>query len=169
MSKNPFKLVAHLWRWLWAKRSEAAQLDYRDAYMAQLVLEILQMNTGREFVYAPLYNLRPIHPTDNRENTIQAVKKRAETVKSIANEWKRQKTISKELMAEVLPSATFIRAIEDGEGGYYTFEGNGRVAALLQVFKPEDAIEIELDLYHPMFEKQARKKIRRLRKMHKMR
>lgn len=160
------KRISH---WLWSKRSEVAQMDYRDAFMAHLVLEIIQTSVNNDFNYASLYELHPIHPVDNRENTIKATNERAKKIQKSAERLLGEQKVSKESLAQVLPSTTYIRAIPDGNNGYYTFEGNGRVAALKQVFIPEDNISIELDVYHPKKLKQSQRKVRKLRKMFGMR
>lgn len=166
--KKLFEEIKRLFNWLWAKRSEAAQLDYRDAFMGHLVLEIMQTSIKNEFKLIKLHESRAIHPTDNRENTIKATNERAELIREQKETLLQNPMFSKEVIAELMPSATYIRAIEDGKGGYFTFEGNGRVAALKQVFDPQDEVEIEVDLYHPKKLKRSQKKIRKLRKMHRM-
>lgn len=155
-----------LWQWFWSKRSEIAQMDYRDALMAQLVLEILQTSIKHEFRYVPLFNCKPIHPTDNRENTFQATQARVDVIQARKEELLQTRLLSKEIIAELMPSATYIRGIPYQEDHCFTIEGNGRVAALKQVFSPEDRIEIELDLYYPKKLERSQKKILKLRKMH---
>jgi len=160
--------ISRLWNWLWGKKDEVTQMDYRDAYMAHLVLDILQTSQRNEFVMVPLNKIFPIHPTDNRENTIQATNKRAEIIEEYKPELLKMKRLSKERLAELMPSATYMRAISKNAHEYYSFEGNGRIAALKQVFSDHDGIEIEMDIYHPKNIKRSRKKIRKLRKLHGM-
>jgi hypothetical protein len=160
--------LSRLWDWLWSKRSEVAEMDHRDAYMAHVVLEILQTSSSNEFMFVPLYQTIPIHPTHNRENTVEAVNKRAKAISERKQEILKKGRISKELLSELMPSATYIRAIESGDGGYFTFEGNGRVAALKQVFSPHDKIQIELNIFYPKKVKKSQQKIIKLRRMHSM-
>ncbi len=160
--------VERLWNWIWGKRNEVKDLDHRDVFMGHIVLEILQTSTKNEFQLIPLYNLLPIHPVNNRESTIQATKERAQKVEHYKAKILEKKKMTKEDLAEVLPSATFIRAIEDKDGTYATFEGNGRIAALKSVFRPQDEIEIEVDVYYPKKIKRSQKKLKKLRKMYNL-
>jgi len=157
-----------LWNWIWGKRHEAKDLDHRDVFMGHIVLEILQTSKKNAFVSIPLFQLKPIHPTNNRATTVKATRERAEKIKAYKADLLNVKMISKERLAELMPSATYIRAIKDADESYATFEGNGRVAALKEVFTPEDDIQIEVDVYYPKKLKRSQKKIKKLRKMYKI-
>lgn len=161
-------MFKRLWHWLWGKRNELGDLSYKDAFMAQIVLEITAVGTPHEFRFIPLHQTKYIHPVDNREPTVQATKERAAVIAKRKDELLGIKQLSKELIAELMPSATYLRAIQDKDGQYVTFEGNGRVAALKQVFDPADNIEIEVDFYAPTKPKQILKNIHKLRRMHNL-
>ncbi len=160
--------LTRLWNWCFSKKDEVFELSYKDAFMAHIVLEIMTNPSNQEFVYAPLNDLHSIHPVDNRENTIEATKKRTAIVEKEKTRLLALKQINKETIAEILPSATYIRAVKNGENGYYTFEGNGRVAALQNVLSSSDGITIELDLFTPRKPRRVLRYIRKLRKLHGM-
>ncbi len=165
---NIIEEAKRIWNWLFAKRSELAQLGYKDAFMAHIVIEIMQKNRGHEFKYCPLYSLDPIHPVDNRENALKATKQRADDIRPHKSKLLKMGRLSKEVLAEYLPSATYARVVPMSEDRFVTFEGNGRVAALKMVFAPEDNIEIEVDVYYPKRPRRIRRKIKKLRAMHGM-
>ncbi|MBT3230221.1 hypothetical protein HN358_00345 [Candidatus Uhrbacteria bacterium] len=158
--------IKQIWNWLFSKRSEFLQLGYKDAFMAQIVMEILQNNIKHDFEYCKLYKLDPIHPVDNRENAMQATKDRAEKLKPHKSLLLKKRKLSKEDLAKYLPSATYMRAVPMQDNRYVTFEGNGRIAALKQVFSTEDKIEIELEIFQPKHKRRIQKKINKLRAMH---
>lgn len=149
--------IKRLWEWLYGKRTEVAQMDHRDAYMGKIVLEILQTSTENKFQYIPLYNLKPIHPVDNRENTIKATQERASKVSEYKEKILKTKKVSKELISEILPSATYIRAIPADDEYFYSIEGNGRIAAFLKNFSKDDNISLEVDVYYPKKLKSSQK------------
>lgn len=157
-----------LWNWLYGKKDEVGEMDHRDVFMGHIVSELLLTSTHNDFAFVQLYQLKPIHPVDNRENTIKATQERAKKIVQYKDRLLRSQKMTKEDLAEILPSATYIRAIQDTDGSYATFEGNGRIAALKQVFSPEDNLEIEVDVYHPKKIKRTQKKLAKLRKMYGM-
>ena len=158
--------VQRVCRWLYSKRSELAQVQYRDFLMAHIIFEILRTSTRQEFKFITLYHLNPIHPVNNRENTIRFTQERVKNVLKHKNSLLKKREISKEDMIEILPSANYVRAIQSKKGSYYTFEGNGRIAALKEVFLQEDKIEVEVCVYYPKNLKRALAKIKKLKKMY---
>lgn len=160
--------VNRLWGWVSSKTGELHQLDHRDAYMAHLVLQILQTSKANSFAYVDLSDLHPLHPTDNRENTVAAIEKRAAVIEKRKDALLEKKHLSKEVIAELMPSATYIRVISRSKGGFVTFEGNGRVAALNHVFVPSDGIRVEVDVYHPKRLRNIERMVKKLHKMHGM-
>lgn len=165
---NIINEIKRLWNWFYEKRSEVAQMDHKDAFMGKIVFEILQTSTKNEFIFIPLHSLIAIHPVDNRENTIKATKKRAKKVAQYKKELLKTKKISKEKIAEILPSATYIRAIPAPHGNYYSIEGNGRIAAFLQNFDKQDNIKLEIDVYYPKNLEKSQTDIQKLRKMYEL-
>lgn len=169
---NPVgKIVAEIKQilnWLFAKRSEVLQMNYKDALLAHIIVEIVQSNKKHQFEYCDLYKLDLVHPVDNRENTIQATKERANKLKPHKAKLLKKNKLSKEDLARYLPSATYARAVPTKRGRYITFEGNGRVAALKQVFAPEDKIQIELEIFYPKHPRRVQRRINKLRALHGM-
>lgn len=76
--------------------------------------------------------------------------------------------MSKELLAELLPSLTYVRVIHANDDRFYCFEGNGRIAALKSVFTPQDNLLVEVEVFFPKNARRSIKKIQKLRKLHKM-
>jgi hypothetical protein len=128
----------------------------------------LQTSKANSFAYVDLSDLHPLHPTDNRENTVEAIAKRAAVIEERRDALLEKKRISKEMIAELMPSATYIRVIPRAKGGFVTFEGNGRVAALNAVFSSSDDIRIEVDVYHPKRQRKIERMVKKLHKMHGM-
>ncbi len=160
--------IKRIWNWLYAKRSEVAQMNYRDAFMAHVVFEILQPGTPHAFEFVPLDKLLRIHPVDNRENTRDATARRIKQVEEHADSLRKKKRLSKDDIAQVLPSATYMRAVPGDGGVFYAFEGNGRVAALKASLHTSDRIEVEIDVFRPKKFTRTIKKIEKLRRMHGM-
>jgi len=160
--------IKKVWNWLFAKRSELFQMNHKDALMAHIVVDIMQNSKKHGFKYCKLHSLDPIHPVDNRKNTIRATQERVNKLKPYRNKLLKRRKLSKEDLSKYLPSATYARAIPTSEGRHFTFEGNGRIAALKQIFTPQDNIEIELDVYYPRHGRKVRRNIKKLRAMHGM-
>ncbi|MBT4856652.1 hypothetical protein HON52_00490 [Candidatus Uhrbacteria bacterium] len=167
MFKRIISELKRVWSWLGGKRSEIHQLNYKDAFMAHLVLEIMQTSPKPKTKVVPLYSLIPIHPVDNREATIESTKKRAGILATHKKKILKEGSMTKELSAKYLPSLTYIRGVSSGSE-YYTFEGNGRVAALKAVFLKNDNLDIEIEVFQPKKQGKAIKKIKKLRRMHRM-
>ena len=56
--------------------------------------------------------------------------------------------MTRELLAKHLPSISWMKVVEHSPGGYTAFEGNGRLAAMQEVFSPADGIKVEVEQYH---------------------
>ena len=41
-----------------------------------------------------------------------------------------------------------MKVVEPEPGAYIAFEGNGRLAAMQEVFSPEDGMRVEVEQYH---------------------
>ncbi|MGO1003007.1 hypothetical protein [Lysobacter sp. CA196] len=50
---------------LLGKRSEVAALDYKDAYLAKVVMDIHRLRSGKAQAMVPLRALHPMHFSDN--------------------------------------------------------------------------------------------------------
>ncbi|MBT6253790.1 hypothetical protein HOI83_00970 [Candidatus Uhrbacteria bacterium] len=155
-----FTMINNIWKWLYSKRNEVAQLQYRDLLMAQIVMEIMNVNDGNGFEYLPLDSLRQLHPVDNREDTIASTELRSKTIERKRKALIKKKRLSKEDVAELMPSVTYMRAIP-AKDGYIVFEGNGRLVALQNVLSGHGVL-VELDVYRPTRHAAILRKIKRL-------
>ena len=160
--------ISRIWRWLHGKRSEISQLTYKDAFMAHLVLEIMQTIPAPSNKTIPLYAIDPIHPVDNRDNTVKATKEREKKLEKNKARIIKTGGMTKALMAELMPSLTYVRVVPTDDDRYYCFEGNGRIAALKAVFSKHDQLSVEVDVFLPKKSRRSIKKIEKLRKLHKM-
>jgi len=136
--------------------------------MARLVLEIMQTSPKPTSQYIPLSAINPIHPTDNRESTVKATRERATILAVNKERFLKTSKITKTAMAELMPSLTHIRVVSAGNGQFFCFEGNGRIAALKTIFTNEDRLHVEVDVFQPKRQKRVLRNIRRLRAMHNM-
>ena len=109
-------------------------------------MDIHRKKTAKERVRVPLDSLHPVHVLD-RENALEATRRRAETLREHRQRLLEGKVMSFELLAEVLPSVSWIKVVAHGADGYIAFEGNGRLAAMKEVFSPEDGMEVEVEEY----------------------
>jgi len=119
--------------------------------MGKTVSDIHRLQNSMKFILVELYRLHPIHPID-RKTAQDQVDARAEAALKakdiiVAND----RNISESLLEDneslkALKSVTGIQVVFMGQD-YVTFEGNGRVYALKQAFKPEDKISVEVRLY----------------------
>jgi hypothetical protein len=73
--------------------------------------------------------------------------------------------ISCELLAQYLPSVSWIKVVHEKEGSYLAFEGNGRVAAMQQVFSPEENLAVEVEQYHFRNPRKIIKRLNRVRRL----
>ena len=69
------EILSTWWHYLHGKRSEVAQMDYKDAYMAKVVMDIHRKRSGKRLIQVPLAQLEPIHRID-RENALRATRER---------------------------------------------------------------------------------------------
>lgn len=69
------------WFYLLGKRGELAQMDYKDAYMAKVVLDIHRKRRDKRIVLVPLAQLDPIHRID-RESALRTTAERAAALRA---------------------------------------------------------------------------------------
>lgn len=161
------KLAAELrklGRYLLGKRSEVEDLDLKDIVMAKTILDIHRKRTRKDLVDVPLFALHPIHVLD-RENAMEATRQRIEALRPHRDELVRRGRLTCELLARHLPSVSWIKVVEENAESYLAFEGNGRIAALQEVFDPDDGLKVEVELYRF---RDPRKIIRRLNRVRRM-
>ncbi len=70
-----------------------------------------------------------------------------------------------ELLAEYLPSISWMKVVEHQSGRYIAFEGNGRLAAMQEVFSPEDGMRVEVEQYHLRNTPKIVRRLDRVRRM----
>jgi hypothetical protein len=125
--------------WLWEKRSELLQLANANVIeMGRIISSIHSCATTRE-VTLPLKDLVLIHPVDNL-NAILKTASRGRAALEAESVLAEAGVLSQELIANQ-PSLHKFESITGfyalnlrGDRGFMTFEGNGRVAALLWAF-----------------------------------
>ncbi|MBN1757358.1 MAG: hypothetical protein JW863_03515 [Chitinispirillaceae bacterium] len=151
-------------RYLLGKTSELGDLDTKVLLLTKVILDIHRKKNSTAFVMTPLFSLNPIHAID-RDNALEATRKRAGELMKIKDRLMKEKNITREILAEYLPSVSWIKVVKEREGSYISYEGNGRLAAMQQVFTPEDGIMVEVEEYS--FRKPA-KIIRRMNRVRRM-
>lgn len=153
-----------LFDYLIKKRSELRDLDVKDVVMAKAILDIHRTRSLKRFTMAPLFSLRQIHLLD-RDNALRATEARARTLADHKADLLRTRRITREVLAQHLPSVSWIKVVQENADSFLAFEGNGRVAAMQMVFKPSDAVSVEVEQY--LF-KNPRKVLRRLNRVRRM-
>ena len=95
----------------------------------------------------------------------RATASRVRTLNEHKEELLAHRVVTKELLAEYLPSVSTIKVVKESEDSYIAYEGNGRLAAMQQVFDPADAIEIEVQQYNFRNPKKIIRHMNTVRKM----
>lgn len=151
-------------RYLLGKRSEVQHLRLRDIVMAKAVLDIHRKRLRKEAVQVPIYAIHPIHRLD-RENSMQAVQKRAAALREARERILEAGVLTQEILNEVIPSISAIKVVEESSGSYLAYEGNGRLAALKDVFTEADGIQVAVELYVFRNPKKIVRRLNRVRRM----
>ena len=154
--------------YLIGKRSELADLEYKDAVLARAVLKIHRTRTHKERATIPLFHARKVHRLD-RENALASLRERIEALQAVRQELREAGTITCELLARHLPSVSWIKVVRAAPDLYLAYEGNGRLEALQQVFAPEDGIRIEVEEYHFRNPSKVLRILNRVRKLNGLR
>ena len=150
--------------YLLGKRSELEDLDISDIVMAKAILDIHRRRTRKDVIRAPLYSLQQIHTLD-RENAIEATRRRIEVLREHRDELIGAGTLTLDVLARVLPSVSWIKVVEAEPGTYLAFEGNGRIEALQAVFGPDDGIAVEVEAYRFRNPRKIVCRLRRVRRL----
>ncbi|RDZ29443.1 hypothetical protein [Lysobacter silvisoli] len=156
-------LLRQWWSYLLSKRSEVAALDYKDAYMAKVILDIHRLRGDKAQALVPLHALAPIHRID-RENARQATSARAQALAARREELLARGRLDLAALAEIIPSVSQIKVVRDGER-WLAFEGNGRLYAMLEAFGEGCALLVEVEEYR--FDR-PHKILRRLRRVRRL-
>ncbi|MCP3929667.1 MAG: hypothetical protein GY705_11260 [Bacteroidetes bacterium] len=121
-------------------------MDERDVLLAKVVMDIHRNKTHSEFVFVPLFSVHQIHPI-NRDNSLLETEKRIHVLQAEKTDILKIQKLSKDELAQYLPSVSAIKAVRENTTSYIAYEGNGRLVALQTVFCPEDNIHIEIEEY----------------------
>jgi len=156
--------VQKFFNYLFGKTSELGDLDTKDALLAKTVLDIHRKRTHSKLVLVPLFSLKQIHAID-RKNALRDTEKRMKVLQEIKNDLIRGKNITRDILNKHLPSVSGIKAVKQSDNSYISYEGNGRLVAMQQVFSPEDEIHIEVEAY---YFKNQNKIIRRMQRVRKL-
>jgi hypothetical protein len=132
--------------YLLGKKSELEDFEWKDALSAKGTLEIHRKRTPKDVVMVPLLLLLPVHAID-RENAIQATGKRADRLREHAAEIVKHGELTRASLARSLPSVSWIKVVQESPMVNLCFEGNGRIAALPEVFTPEHHLMVEVERY----------------------
>ena len=150
--------------YLVGKTDEVQDLDLRDLLMAKVILDIHRKRVRKEFVFVPLGHLKPIHGLD-RPNAIRATEARVEALGPQRDRILAAGRLTCANLAEILPSISWIKTVRENDRSYLAYEGNGRLAALHDVFGREADLEVEVELY--LF-RNSRKILRRLNRLRRI-
>ncbi len=150
--------------YLLGKKSEVSELDVKDIMLTKAVLDIHRKRTHKSRVSVPLFSIQKVHRLD-RENSMLATRQRVKTLQEHKQELLEAREMTCELLAKYLPSISWMKVVEHRPGSYIAFEGNGRLAAMQEVFSPHDDMRIEVEQYH--FRNTA-KIVRRLNRVRKL-
>lgn len=141
--------AASLLEWGAQKLPELAELDVSDVMMAKAIADIRANHQRIERVFVDHRELKAIHPID-RATADEKCNQRAQAAKQAlpllrANGMR----LSEDLIAaheelEAFKSVTGFQVIPLAEGGYVTFEGNGRREALARAFGEDEPVYVEV-------------------------
>ena len=156
--------LQQFWSYLLGKRSEIKDLDLKDAVMAKVILKIHRTRTHKELVRVPLHHVVQLHKLD-RENSMAATQKRVDSLNALKEEILRDPILTVERLNEYLPSVSGIKVVQESASCYIAYEGNGRLAALQEVFEESDGVELEVEEYHFKNSAKVLKGLNRVRRM----
>jgi hypothetical protein len=146
------------------KKSEVQALELKDVILAKSILDIHRKRTHKGLTTVPLFSIRQIHVLD-RENALQTTRQRIEILQVYKKKLLVTGTITCDELAQLMPSVSWIKVVQDRPGRYLAFEGNGRLAAMQEVFAPSDGMKVEVEQYHF---RNARKIVRRLNRVRRL-
>ncbi len=127
------------------KAPEIKHLNKNDLLLAKVVARIQAEKVSQSTVYIPLDKIKLIHPI-NRDTAKDKLAGRVRALESAKENILKEGKISKELQEKYIPSATWIKVVEMPTGEYVAWEGNGRVAALKEVFE-DFQLRVEVEIF----------------------
>lgn len=151
-------------KYLLGKVVEIKDMEPKDALLAKVVVDIHSKKVSSDFVLVPLHSLKQLHAID-RDNAVAATEKRVKTLSKSRDIIIQKKNITREVLNEFLPSVSWIKVVKESDDSYISYEGNGRLVAMLQVFKPEDEMLVEVEEYVVNDYKKILRRMNRVRKM----
>lgn len=154
------------WSYLLGKRGEVAQMDYKDAYMAKVVLDIHRKRRDKRIVLVPLAKLDPIHRID-RESALRTTAERAAALRAHRETLLASKRLDGAALQAIIPSVSQIKVVADGDR-WLAFEGNGRLYAMREVFAAEDGMRVEVEEYRFDDDRSIRRRLHRLRRYNRL-
>ena len=129
-SRNP---INRFFKYLFSKRSEIYDLDYRDALLAQANVRIYRKRTHKTREMVPLKHLKFIHSLE-RENARNVLEDRKKALEKNKDHVLVDGMITLSALYKYIPSISPIKAVKANRINYFLFEGNGRIAAVKEVF-----------------------------------
>jgi len=139
------KTISTFFKWLVNKTPEATQLGENDVLLANVVAKINLEAARKEMRAVPLAALVQMHPLD-RGPAMQKTRERVEILQKHKEEIARGGHIANEKLIEYVPSVSPIRAVAYGNR-FIMFEGNGRAAALKEVFADEADMTVDVEIF----------------------
>mgnify|MGYP003390037363 FL=1 len=158
--------LSRWWHYLHGKRSEVAQMDYKDAYMAKVVMDIHRKRSGKRLTRVPLVQLEPIHRID-RENALRATHERTEALLANRDALLATQLLDSETLQAIMPSVSHIKVVRDG-GRWLAFEGNGRLYAMRTVFAMADGMQVEVEEYSFDDDRSILRRLNRVRRLNRL-
>ena len=155
MKKNLFSYLA-------SKRSELKDLRFKDILLAKAVVDIHRHTKHTQFRMLALSQIQPIHAIDRR-NALDSVRHRMRILRRRRSEILNKKHLSKQEMLNYLPSVSGIKVVKVNDC-YISFEGNGRVEAFKRVFKANEEIYLEAEVFEVDDPQKIMRRINRVRK-----
>ena len=156
--------MINFFKYLFSKRSEIQDLDFRDALLAQANARIYRTRTHKTIEIVSLKYLKFIHSLE-RENAKSVLTQRIKILADNKENILMNNEIKMSVLNKHIPSVSFIKVIEANSMNYLAFEGNGRIAALKEVFGDSTDICVEVERYHFKNKKSIVRKLNRLRKL----
>jgi len=161
-----FATLGKWWRYLLGKRSEVAQMDYKDAYMGKVVLDIHRKRRDKRTVLVPLEKLEPIHRID-RQNALDATLARTEALRAHRDALLATRTLDGAALQAIIPSVSAIKVVADGDR-WLAFEGNGRLYAMREAFAAGDGMRVEVEEYLFDDARSIRRRLARVRRLNRL-
>lgn len=133
--------------YVWSKLPEVLDMGPKDALLAKLVMDIHRKRTHSSQEMVELATLEPVHALD-RPEVLAKVEERRAAVEEAKDRLLARRDLTRQDLMDVLPSVSGFKVVATGEGRYIAFEGNGRLEALHRVFRSNDDLRLEVEVYH---------------------